>query len=77
MEREQVKPASPAPPPITYQQSTITLIVKSLPTTTIFVKVESSLQLPDTHNTVAVRASLAQEYVKVQGDQLYMAVCFW
>ena len=29
------------------------------------IKVESSLQLPDTHNTVAVRASLAQEYVKV------------
>ena len=29
-------------------------------------EVESSLSLPDTHNTVAVRASLAQEYVKVE-----------
>ena len=28
-------------------------------------EVETSLNLPDTHNTVAVRASLAQEYVKV------------
>ena len=28
-------------------------------------EVESSLSLPDTHNPVAVRASLAQEYVKV------------
>ena len=26
---------------------------------------EASLSLPDTHNTVAVRASLAQEYLKV------------
>ena len=29
-------------------------------------EVETSLNLPDTHNTVAVRASLAQEYVKVK-----------
>ena len=29
-------------------------------------EVETSLTLPDTHNTVAVRASLAQEYVKVE-----------
>jgi len=32
-------------------------------------EVESSLNLPDTHNTVAVRATLAQEYVKVSREQ--------
>lgn len=31
---------------------------------------ESSLGLPDTHNTVAVRATLAQEYVKVSREQV-------
>ena len=32
-------------------------------------EVEASLTLPDTYNTVAVRASLAQEYVKLSRDQ--------
>ena len=30
---------------------------------------EASLSLPDTHNTVSVRASLAQEYVKASREQ--------
>jgi RB1-inducible coiled-coil protein 1 len=33
-------------------------------------EVESSLGLPDTHNTVAVRTTLAQEYVKVSREQV-------
>ena len=32
-------------------------------------EVEASLSLPDTYNTVAVRATLAQEYVKVSREQ--------
>jgi hypothetical protein len=32
-------------------------------------EVEASLSLPDTHNTVAVRATLAQEYVKASREQ--------
>eukprot|EP00092_Neocalanus_flemingeri_P034467 GFUD01037478.1.p1 GENE.GFUD01037478.1~~GFUD01037478.1.p1 ORF type:complete len:1402 (+),score=479.73 GFUD01037478.1:84-4289(+) len=32
-------------------------------------EVEASLSLPDTHNTVAVRTTLAQEYVKVSREQ--------
>merc|ERR1719322_1653741 len=32
-------------------------------------EVEASLSLPDTHNTVSVRASLAQEYVKASREQ--------
>ena len=32
-------------------------------------EVESSLSLPDTHNAVAVRATLSQEFVKVSRDQ--------
>ena len=33
-------------------------------------EVEASLSLPDTHNTVAVRTSLAQEYVKASREQV-------
>jgi len=33
-------------------------------------EVESSLSLPDTHNTVNVRTNLAQEYVKVSREQV-------
>lgn len=32
-------------------------------------EVEASLSLPDTHNTVSVRAALAQEYVKASREQ--------
>ena len=39
-------------------------------------EVESSLSLPDTHNTVAVRASLAQEYVKVEKINIWVENIF-
>ena len=56
---------SPAPPPPSSSQEASSSHDRDLQP-----EVENSLKLPDTHNTVAVRATLAQEYVKVSRDQV-------